>query len=48
VLKIFDDINSYVTLENELEQKEIFRIYGMDMKENNTSLKRGRSKNESF
>ena len=38
-----------MTLENELEQKEIFRVYGMDMKENTgTSLKRGRSKTESF
>ena len=50
MLKIFDDINQYMSKENELEQKEILRIYGMNIKNSAipTGLKRGRSKNESI
>ena len=50
MLKIFDDLNKYINKENEIEQKEILKIYGMDIKDaaNSASLKRGRSQKESI
>ena len=48
MLKIFDDINHYMSRENEIEQKEILIKYGMDMRDSSipVGLKRGRSKME--
>lgn len=50
MLKIFDDLNKYISKENEIEQKEILKVYGMDIKDVKKSggLKRGRNIKESI
>lgn len=50
MLKIFDDLNKYISKENEIEQKEILKVYGMDIKDvkKSSGLKRGRNIKESI